>query len=108
MQPTEKSEEPKYLNEVFIPESWQKKFTVTPESSEYLYRPVRIQQNLEQVFCLKFSRKVRLDHTILYNNIRYEITTKLPYSIARRVVEIRVNEAGEVAVWLNERDLCTP
>ena len=95
----------KYLNEVFIPQTWRTKMTVTPESSEYLYKPVSIHQNLDHIFCLKFKRKVRTDHTIFYKNERYEITTKLPYSIARRIIEIRVKPDGTVEGWINERNL---
>lgn len=95
----------KYLNEIFIPQTWRTKMTVTPESAEYLYRPISIHQNLDHIFCLKFKRKVRTDHTIFYKNERYEITTKLPYSIARRIIEIRVKPDGTVEGWINERNL---
>jgi hypothetical protein len=100
-----KEEANQYLNKVFIPETWRRKMTVEPESSEYLFRPIPINKNLNHVFCLKFNRKVRTDHTIYYKNERYEITTKLPYSIARRIIEIRVMSDGSVQGWLNERDL---
>ena len=100
------SNKPKqYLNEIFIPETWRSKMTVPPESSEYLYKPISIQQNLDHIFCLKYKRKVRQDHTIIYKNERYQITTKLPYSIARRVIEIRITSDGRVEGWLNERNL---
>jgi hypothetical protein len=95
----------KYLNEVFLAETWKKKMTVLPESSEYLYKPIPINKNLNHIFCLKFTRKVRTDHTIFYKNNRYEITTKLPYSIAKRLIEIRVYDDGSVQGWLNERNL---
>lgn len=94
-----------YLNKNFIPETWRKKMTVRPESSEYLYKPLPIQQNLDHIFCLKFKRKVRSDHTIQYKNERYQITTKLPYSIARRIVEIREKPDGTIEGWINERNL---
>ncbi len=94
-----------YLNHTFIPETWRTKWTVPPESSEYLYKPIPIYQNLDHIFCLKFKRKVRTDHTVVYKNERYHIETKLPYSIARRVIEIRVNLDGKVKGWLNERNL---
>jgi len=94
-----------YLNKIFIPETWRTKMTVPPESSEYLYKPVSIYQNLDHIFCLKYKRKVRQDHTIIYNNERYQIKTKLPYSIARRVIEIRVKADETIEGWLNERNL---
>lgn len=94
-----------YLNQKFIPETWRTKMTVAPESSEYLYKPVSIHQNLDHIFCLKFRRKVRSDHTIQYRNDRYQITTKLPYSIARRIVEIREKPDGTIEAWINERNL---
>jgi hypothetical protein len=94
-----------YLNEKFIPETWRKKMTVIPESSEYLYKPVSIHQNLDHIFCLKFKRKVRPDHTVIYMNQKYLIATKLPYSIARRTIEIRITPDGKIEGWLNERNL---
>ena len=36
---------------------------------------------------------------------RYSITTKLPYSIAKRIIEVRVDENGNIEGWLNERNL---
>ena len=94
-----------YLNQKFIPETWRTKMTVAPESSEYLYKPVSIHQSLDPIFCLKFRRKVRSDHTIQYRNDRYQITIKLPYSIARRIVEIREKPDGTIEAWINERNL---
>ena len=94
-----------YLNEKFLPQTWRKKMTVTPESEEFLYKPISIHQNLDLIFCLKYRRKVRQDHTIIYLNQRYQITTKLPYSIARRVIEIRITGDGKLEGWLNERNL---
>lgn len=94
-----------YLNEVFLKETWRKKFTSVPDSEINLYRPVQLHQNLDKIFCLKYQRKVRNDHTVMYANERYEITAKIPYSIARRLIEIRVDERGEVEGWLNERNL---
>jgi hypothetical protein len=94
-----------YLNKTFIPQTWRKNWTVAPESAEYLYKPVSIHQNLDHIFCLKFKRKVRPDHTVVYKNERYQIETKLPYSIARRIIEIRVNLDGTIEGWLNERNL---
>jgi hypothetical protein len=94
-----------YLNKVFIPETWRKNWTVTPESAEYLYKPIPIHQNLDHIFCLKFNRKVRTDHTVVYKNERYQIATKLPYSIARRIIEIRIKPDGTIEGWLNERNL---
>jgi hypothetical protein len=99
------SEATRYLNHEFIPNTWRKKMTVIPESSEYLYKPIPIHMNLDHIFCLKFNRKVRADHTITYQNIRYKITTKLPYSIARRMIEIRITHEGKMEGWLNERNL---
>ena len=94
-----------YLNEKFLPQTWRKKMTVTPESKEFLYKPISIHLNLDLIFCLKYKRKVRQDHTIIYLNQRYQITTKLPYSIARRVIEIRITGDGKLEGWLNERNL---
>ena len=94
-----------YFNKVFIPETWSKKFTVTPQSEGSLYRPRPAKQDLDQIFCLKFVRKIRKDHTLLFGNELYAITADLQHSIIRRQAEIRVYSDGLLRGYYGGLDL---
>lgn len=94
-----------YLNTVFLPETWSKKFKVKPENAGVLYRPRPSSMDLDQIFCLKFDRKIRKDHTILFANQAYGITVDLPHSIARKNAEIRIYCDGKMRGYYGGQDL---
>lgn len=94
-----------YFNKVFIPKTWKKKFEVIPTSSKSYYRPAPKKEDLDQIFCLKFERKIRRDHTILWRNEIYQINAPLPASLARYQAEIRIYLDGEVKAYFAGRDL---
>lgn len=83
-----------YLNDVFLPETWQRRFTVPPAAPESAYRPAPTPQGVQEVFALKYSRKVKNDHTFAWNNRLYRITSKLRFSLAKQLIEIRVAASG--------------
>jgi hypothetical protein len=78
-----------YLNNEFLPKTWNARFTVAPKRPESCYRAAPTMEGLHEILCLKYQRKVRNDHTILWGNRLYRITASLSYSIAKRSVEIR-------------------
>ena len=94
-----------YLNAVFLSETWSKKFTVAADNAGILYRPRPSGLDLDQIFCLKFDRKVRKDHTVLFANEVYGITRDLPHSIARRNAEIRIYCDGRIRGYYGGQDL---
>ena len=94
-----------YLNQTFIPETWSKKFTINAEKAGILYRPRPKNQDLEQIFCLKFDRKIRKDHTVLFGNQVYGITANLLHSIARKNAEIRIYCDGSLKGYYGGKDL---
>lgn len=102
---TEMGAATKYLNEKFLPDTWNQKFTVEPKSSESLYRPAPTPEALNEVLAYKYTRKVRNDHTILWGNRTYQITAKLPYSIAKREIEIREYSTGLIQAYHAGRNL---
>ena len=69
------------------------------------YRPAPKNKDLDQVFCLKFNRKIRKDHTVLFGNEVYGITTNLRHSIARRLAEIRIYSDGRIRGYYGGQDL---
>jgi transposase len=80
-----------YLNEIFLPETWNKMFTVVPGNSESKYLKPPTKEHIDHIFCIKYERKVRNDHTILWGNRQYLIKKELTFSLAKRIVEIRIN-----------------
>jgi transposase len=94
-----------YLNQTFIPETWSKKFRVTAQNSGLLYRPRPKNQDLDQIFCLKFERQIRKDHTVLFGNQVYGITANLLHSIARKNAEIRIYCDGTLRGYYGGKDL---
>ena len=94
-----------YFNTVFLPETWTKKFTISAENAGILYRPRPSNLDLDQIFCLKFDRKIRKDHTLLFANEVYGITRDLPHSIARKNAEIRIYCDGTLRGYYGGQDL---
>jgi len=94
-----------YMNTVFLPQTWAKKFTVTAQHSGLLYRPRPKNQDLDQIFCLKFDRKIRKDHTVLFGNELYSITAHLQHSIIRKQAEIRIYSDGQISGYYGGLDL---
>lgn len=87
---TERGAATEYLNSVFLPKTWQKKFTVEPRTDRNYYKAPPTAVGLRNIFCLKYDRTVRNDHVINWQNGLYAIKTDLPYSIAKRQVKIHV------------------
>ena len=94
-----------YLNKTFLPETWSKKFTIAAENPGLLYRPSPKNLDLDQIFCLKFDRKIRKDHTVLFGNEVYGITANLLHSITRKNAEIRIYCDGRLSGYYGGKDL---
>jgi transposase len=102
---TEITQANEYLNEKFLINTWNKKFSVDPKSPESLYLPAPTPQALEEILSYKYVRKVRNDHTLLWSSRLYQITAQLPYSIAKREVEIRENSMGIIQGYYAGKNL---
>lgn len=88
---TERESATEYLNSVFLPKTWEKRFTVEPKSSKNYYRAGPSKLGLKEIFCFKYDRVVRNDHTIHWKNGLYAIKTDLPHSIAKRQIKIHLS-----------------
>lgn len=95
----------RYFNQTFLTKTWSKKFTVTAQNPGVLYRPRPKNQDLDQIFCLKFERKIRKDHTLLFGNELYAITADLQHSIIRKQAEIRIYSDGRMSGYYGGLDL---
>ena len=93
-----------YLTETFLPKYWNKRLTVEARCSESAYRSSPAAEVLEEIFCLKETRQVRLDHTISIDNQFYSIESPDTFSIAKRNVEIRTYSNGKSKIFFNGRE----
>jgi transposase len=91
---SEISQANEFLNRQFLPNTWNEKFTIEPKSPESFYRPGPTDDSLTEIFATKTYRKVRNDHTILWGNRLYRITSLFSYSLAKRQIEIREYSTG--------------
>ena len=94
-----------YFNNIFLPETWKNKFTIKAQTAGVMYRPCPKKMDLDQTFCLKFDRKIKRDHTLLFANNVYGITVDLPHSIVRKIAEIRIYSDGRMAGYYGCQDL---
>lgn len=94
-----------FLQTDFLPNQWNKKFTVTPQTDRCAYRAAPSPQALEEIFCFKFKRKIRNDHTILWENQAWAITADLGFSIAKREAQIRIYKDRPMKAFCAGKDL---
>jgi len=99
------SEATKYFNEVFITETWKKKFTVTPKQNYLSWIPAPQAKALDQIFCYKYERKIRRDHCIQWENEWYLIQSSLVTSIVGCIADIRIYENGLWKAFYAGREL---
>lgn len=94
-----------YLNEIFLPKTWNKKFTVTPKLAKSSLRAKLPPETIREILCYKYKRVVRNDETILWGNEMYQITSSFSHSLAKREIEIRIYEDGALGAYYAGRKL---
>ncbi len=62
-----------YLQKHFIPNYWLERNTVTARDPQSRYRQLAQGINLDHIFCMKYERKVRRDHTVMFGNKLYKL-----------------------------------
>ena len=72
----------------FMKTEWKNKHTVVPIKAEMAYRKLPTEANLNEIFCLKYSRRVALDHTISWHGERFVIKNP-PTNLTKQDIEIR-------------------
>lgn len=94
-----------YLKEKYIPHMHNPRFGVQAENSQTAWRPIPLNQNLEDIFCIKEKRRIAKDHTFSYEGEKYLITTDLKYSIYNHDIEIRIDKDANMRAIFAGRDL---
>jgi hypothetical protein len=95
----------RYLQEVFIPEFWQKTIAVNAKNAASEHTPVPGHLNLDDICVQKAYRKIRNDHTFSYGNKFYLIESPLRHSIAKQQIEIRQHSGSRFTVYFAGRPL---
>lgn len=88
-----------YLQEVFIPEFWQKKLVVKAKTMASEFTPVPAHLNLGDICIQKEYRKIRNDHTFSYGNKFYLIESPIKHSIAKQEIEIRKQSSDDFTAY---------
>jgi len=93
----------KFFNN-FMQTEWKSKHTVNPIKAETAYKKLPIEVNLNEVFCLKYSRRVALDHTISWRGEKFVIKDP-PTNLSKKDVEIRCYKDKTTKVLFAGREL---
>ena len=94
-----------FLNNQFLPNEYNKNFKVIPSNLESGWRPLPSNINLDEIFCLKYYRQVKNDHTYSFEGQIFKITSDLRYSIQNQKIEIRIYPDAAMKVYFAEREL---
>ncbi len=79
-------------------------FAKPPAEPEPTYRPIPDGIDVKEVFCVKFNRVVKNDHTISFESILYKILEDpIRASYARATVEVRVYSDESMKVFYQGR-----
>lgn len=94
-----------YLQDVFIPQFWQRKVEVNARNTDSEFTSVPAHLSLDDICVLKEYRKIRNDHTFSYGNKFYLIESPLKYSIAKQKIEIRKKSGDNFIAYFAGRHL---
>jgi transposase len=78
-----------YLQKEFLPNQW-KRYMVKPRNKKSEFRMLGNGINLKEIFCQKYYRSVKRDHTICWQSKIYSLTSPIKFSIHKQKIEIRV------------------
>ncbi|MEM7018095.1 MAG: ISNCY family transposase [Pseudomonadota bacterium] len=95
----------RYLQEVFIPQYWQKRLIVNAKNTDSEFTPLPKHLNLDDICVQKDYRKIRLDHTFSYGNKFYLIESSLKHSIAKQKIELRKHSNNRFSAYFAGRPL---
>jgi transposase len=96
-----------FLQEQFLPDEYARKYKVVPKNLQTAYKPLPMNIDLKEIFCLKEYRIVKRDHTFSFNAQIYKIESPLKYSIQKQNVEIRTYQDMTTQFFFAGRELKT-
>lgn len=81
----------RYLEQVFLPVYWNARNTVMPRLMESRYRAVPKGIDLDLIFCEKYQRIVRSNHTIEFEGKTYRLSKLALGSLRGKTIEVIVS-----------------
>lgn len=93
----------KYLNEIFLPTEYNKRFAVLPANLNSGWTKLAKSIDLNEIFCLKDYRVISNDHTMSFESQIYRITDDLKHSIQKQKVEIRRYLDGSIKFYFADK-----
>ena len=93
----------RYIEQIFKPK-WNQKFAVEPKCQATRFKSIPSHLNLNEIFCMKYVRKVNRDHTINFGGKRYKIPEP-PKNLWKHEVEIRKYEDGSHKVFYGAEEI---
>jgi len=94
----------KYFNEYFLPEIFNKKYTVKPESEESAFIPIIPSVNIDELFYRSETRIVRKDQTISFRGKTIDLE-KIDDDIVDKEIELRFYPDESVRLFLSKKEL---
>lgn len=101
---TEIEEANVFLNDVYLGKI-NKKFAKQPASIEDAHCSVKAYGDLEQIFCWEYTRQIRNDFTLQFNNEIFQLEKQRIYLRTKRYVTVRVHLRGSMDIWYGNRRL---
>jgi transposase len=89
----------RYLDQVYLPKYWHVRNTVEARETGSRYRPLRAEENLDEIFCLKHTRQVHNDHTVSFEGKQYKVTDRRYGSLRKKEITIHIHEDGSLALY---------
>lgn len=94
-----------YLQKQFIPKYWLERNTVTPRDPQSRYRQLAHGIKLDEIFCMKYERKVRRDHTVMFGNKLYKLQGHWLGSLADKEITIIEAKTGPLKAFYGTQEL---
>lgn len=89
----------RYLAQVYLPKYWQTQNTVEARDPASRYRALKPGENLDEIFCLKYTRQIHNDHTVNFEGQNYKILNRYMGSLRKKDVTVHVSEKGEISMY---------
>lgn len=101
---TQREEANKFLINDFLPNQYRKSFTVPVRNPESEYTPIE-GKFLNEIFCIKETRKIKKDQTFSFNGKRHIILNNGNYS--NGILEIRIYPEGDIKYFFRGNEIYT-
>lgn len=78
---------------------FNRKFSVIPKNQVNMHRPLLLNQNLDEILCLKYTRILSKQLTLSYGNTIYQIQTQRPaYAMRHAPVTVQEDMSGNIHI----------